>query len=168
MSRTKRQKTMRPKHVKPDWVRDSVDWLWKNEMGCCHFKSWVEPDWMEDISKYDYNIDRNPHSGREWCIVIGWHDYGKVYEGDEKDLFVQDGHWVIQAGIRFQDWNNGMQCDYDVDWTIPNACNGFGDLYDLSVSIPRKVEGGYRTVAKWLNQYVDEMFAFWKEHHLEA
>ena len=115
-------KTKKFNKIKTEAVKKAVKWLWKNRDngGCYYFPCWVEPEWMEDVSPTDYNLVPNPHAGREWCVVIGWHDVGGK---DEYPELYQDDHWIIQAGIRYQNRNNGMQCDYDIDWTMPYPCN---------------------------------------------
>ena len=57
-----------------------------------------------------------------------------------------------------------MQCDYDIDFTMPYPCNEYGDAYDLSMDIPRKPRGGWRALAKRINEMADEMYRFWKQH----
>jgi len=162
----KTRRTKKFEKIKVEAVRNAVKWLWsnRNNGGCYYFPCWVEPEWMKDVSPTDYNLVPNPHAGREWCVVIGWHDIGDKEEYPE---LYQDDHWVIQAGIRYQDRNNGMQCDYDIDWTMPYPCNEYGDVYDLSIDIPRKPRGGFRAITKELNEYVAEMYEFWEKHGKE-
>jgi hypothetical protein len=144
--------------LKPSEVKSSVQWLWNNRDrgGCCHYVLWVEPDFLNGNGE-----EENPHAGREWCAVIGWHDVGEKEDCPES---YQDEHYVIQAGIRYQDADNGMQCDYDLDFTMPYPCNEYGDVYDLSFDVPRKPKGGWRAIAKRINEDAEEMYRFWKQH----
>ena len=147
--------------IKPSEVKDSVKWLWNNRDrgGCCHYVLWVEPDFLDRNEE-----EENPHAGREWCLAIGWHDVGDKEKYPE--LYQDDGD-VIQAGIRYQNANNYMQTDYDIDFTMPYPCNEYGDVYDLSFDVPRKTKGGWRALAKRVNEMADEMYKFWKEHGKE-
>lgn len=105
--------------------KDAVKWLWdgKEDGGCFHLPFHTDPE-----------------SGREWCYVIGWHDHGKPYPGDDERYFVTEDSWYITFGIRYQERNNGMQTDMDIDFTIPSFKDG--DCYDLSFDVPRKPKWG--------------------------
>lgn len=151
---------LKPKRITGKQVKDSVKWLWDNRKrgGCSHYVLWVEADFLEDG-------EENPHAGREWCLAIGWHDAGDREKYPE--LYQEDDGFVIQAGIRYQNANNGMQCDYDIDFTMPYPCNEYGDVYDLSFDVPRKPKGGWRALAKRINEMADEMYKFWKQHGKE-
>ena len=54
-------------------------------------------------------------SGNDWAIVLGWSD---GYEPDENDDCM-DGTYRLCAKIAYQPSNSAMQCDYDLDWTMP-------------------------------------------------
>ncbi len=146
-------------------VKDAVEWLWSNRKngGCYHKVVWTEPDWIEDESPTEYNIAPNPHAGREWCICIGWTDYGNERDANEPGFYC-DGRYRIRGAIRYQNRNNAMHCDLDLDFTIPGPCNEEGDLYDLSFDIPKVKNGmeGWNNTAGDLNEYAEEMFDFWK------
>ena len=114
----KRKTRFKLPKITPDELRDTVNWLWSREAGCYHKKLWTD-----DI-------------GREWDLVIGWHDYGAPYEGDEKRYYVQEKTWYITFGFRYQTQNNVMQTDMDVDFMIP-WFKDTGDCYDMYGSVTR-------------------------------
>lgn len=105
-------------------VKGAVEWLRKEKCGCFHLPFFVDPE-----------------TGREWCYVIGWHEIGDGpnEEWDREHCFVEDG-FRIDCAIRYQECNNGMQCDLDWDWTIPSFKDG--DCYDLSFAIGRGEKWG--------------------------
>ena len=51
----------------------------------------------------------------DWAIVLGW-AYG--FDETENDDCT-DGAYRMCVKLAYQPWNSVMQCDYDLDWTMP-------------------------------------------------
>lgn len=64
-----------------------------------------------------------------YALVLGWSD---GYE--EIDNVFHDGTYMLEAKIAYQPYNSIMQCDYDVDWTMPYDKETM-EVDDTSVSI---------------------------------
>ncbi len=94
-------------------MKDGVDWLVENGMGCCHWP-----------------IYRDEERGNIWSIVMGW----SYDDDDDENVYSEDGY-TIRVGIRYQSERNAMQSDYDIDFTIPETDDG--DAYDISYSVKR-------------------------------
>lgn len=77
-------------------VQDSVAWLLKENCGCCHFKVCDTKLWEVDA-------------------VIGWHKTEKDDPNSSRNTEV----YVIAWKIGMQSFNNGMQCDMDIDFQLP-------------------------------------------------
>lgn len=73
------------------WLKERVDWLVKEQCGCCHI---------------EFGTDRR--NGLDYSICVGWHDCGA--KGDR---------WRIAWKIGRQSVGNAMQCDLDVDFEMP-------------------------------------------------
>ena len=55
------------------------------------------------------------HDNNRWAICLGWQD---GFEPDESDKYsFEDLHLCVK--LAFQPINSMLQCDYDVDWTMP-------------------------------------------------
>lgn len=70
-----------------------------------------------------------------WAIVLSWFDY----DGD--------GKLGIYGKVAYQSINNIMQCDYDVDWTMPYD-EETGEVDDTEVLI-----GGDEYLVWLINQW---------------
>lgn len=85
------------------------------------------------ISKYNgtyhwlLNTDDN---GNDWAIVLGWSDGFEVDTNDD----CMSGTYRLCAKLAYQSHNNIMQCDYDIDWTIPYDEES-GEVDDTEISI---------------------------------
>lgn len=136
--------------ITPKKLKEFVAWLWENRDrgGCCRLKLWEDPD------------------GREWDIVVGWHDRGRnSYDSNDDELYYVDNQgeyqsWYITAAVRYQDPGNAMQTDFDIDFLMPE-CNEYGDLYDTSFSVSRL--DGWRSQAAQLNRDAREMYSWWRK-----
>ena len=91
------------KKINGETVKGFVQWLKSKNCGCCHFN-------IGDTDNYMMHI------------CVGWHDYG---DGDKADDYQ---HWVIAWKIGVETFNNAMQCDFDVDFFMPD--DGNGNVYD--------------------------------------
>ena len=81
--------------IKAEEIKQTVDFLLKEKQGC-YFK-------QLGTDKYD----------RKWGIVIGW---CAGFDEEEKSL-TSDKKYRICTKIAYN--NNALQCDYDVDFTMP-------------------------------------------------
>ena len=54
-------------------------------------------------------------NNNDWAIVLGWADGFEAKETDD----CMDGTWRLCTKLAYQPHNSIMQCDYDVDWTMP-------------------------------------------------
>ena len=97
-------------------VKDHVEWLKANDCGCCRFH-------LTDTENYRMHIS------------IGWHDYGEGHVEMSKDGSHPLQKWVpdpdscrIAWKIGMETFNNAMQCDFDVDFFMPD--DGNGNVYD--------------------------------------
>lgn len=59
-------------------------------------------------------------NGLRWAICAVWLDL----EGKDD--------WIVHAKIAYQPTNSLLQCDYDVDWTMPTI-NGWVDDTELPI-----------------------------------
>lgn len=50
-----------------------------------------------------------------WAIVLGWSDGFAIDENDD----CTDGTWRLCVKLAYQPCNSLMQCDYDIDWSMP-------------------------------------------------
>lgn len=127
-------------------VKDAVEWLWYNreDGGCYHKVVWTDDE-----------------TGREWCIVIGWSDgYDDKPEPDD----YQDGTWRINWGVRYQERDNGMQCDMDIDFTIPYY-KDTGDCYESGGCITRDYDPD--KLAEYMNSTAKNVIEYIIEHKEE-
>lgn len=143
-----KRKRFRLPAITPKELKEAVEWLWENKCGCYHKRLWTD-------------------DGREWDIVVGWHDHGREKSNDFAYFYREDHgdleSWYITGGIRFQTPNNGMTTDMDIDFLIPWFPGG--DCYDLSLDIrrPRGGKSYWRCDAAMLNAYAREIYRMRKE-----
>lgn len=88
------------------------------------------------------------NNGNNWAIVLGWSD---GYEEDDSDE-LSDGTWHLTAKVAYQSHNSIMQCDYDVDWTMPY--NEDGDVWDTDTTVYLK-DNHQETVDWLINQFLE-------------
>lgn len=96
-----------------------VAWLREQDCGCCH-----KAVGLTDLHEVD--------------VCVGWHNYGDGPK--DKDY----ANWKICWKIGWQTFNNGMQCDFDIDFDMPCPCNEQGDVYDTVSEI-----GEIRSMKDW-------------------
>ena len=75
---------------------------------------------VEDMQRTKFNgtyhwILGRDENGNDWAIVLGWEDGFDAEEDDD----CTDGTWRLCVKLAYQPWNSLMQCDYDIDWTMP-------------------------------------------------
>ena len=106
-------------------LEEAVKDLWDNrdEGGCYHWPIYYEED------------------GKEWDVVLGW-DEG--YDEDP-NIYYENG-CAICASVRYQDANNGMQTDLNVDFLMP--CDEDGDCWVADVTVSK--EEDFNALAKYL------------------
>ena len=97
-------------------IRNSVVSLYKEKCGCCHWHLLTDD------------------KSRRWSIVVGW-SYG--FDEDE-DGYFSDGAWQICSKIAYEEKDNAMQTDFDLDFTMPFDEDGF--VYDTCSSIAKSVD----------------------------
>lgn len=79
-------------------LEDGVKWLWDNKCGCCHWHLLTDD------------------KGRRWSIVLGWTE---GYDNSENDTFYVDEDMAIAYKIGYEERNNAMQTDMDLDFLMP-------------------------------------------------
>ena len=122
------------KYVTGKTVKGWYEWLRANDCGC-------RSVYFEGNDKYRY------------CVCMGWHDYGDGPE--EKDY----ANWKICWKIGWQTFDNGMQCDFDVDFDMPGPCNEQGDVYDTLEEVGEiKTMKDWNRLASAVNKAVKEVF----------
>lgn len=111
-----------------------VAWLREQDCGCCH-----KAVGLTDLHEVD--------------VCVGWHNYGDGPK--DKDY----ANWKICWKIGWQTFNNGMQCDFDVDFDMPCPCNEQGDVYDTVSEIGeiRSMKGWNRLAAE-INRTAKDAF----------
>ena len=130
------------KDVTGKFVKESVKWLEKEQMGCSSICFATD-------AKYNY------------AVCIGWHDLGDGPK--EKDY----RHWVIAWKIGRQTTNNIMQSDLDIDFEMPYSDES-GDVDDTLETI--EVVGGkpvgYRSwadLAAYMRKAAQRVWWDWAE-----
>ena len=130
------------KEVTGKFVRESYDYLTKEQMGCCSIC-------FAQDRKYDY------------AVCIGWHDCG---DGPKEDNY---RHWVIAWKIGRQTHNSAMQCDLDIDFEMPYN-EEYGDVDDTLETI--EAIGGkpigyisWDSLAKFIRTTAKRVWNDWKE-----
>jgi len=119
-----------------DELREDIKWLDEQKCGCCYHKvAWTD-------------------QGTYLAIVVGWNDgFDEAPAGTPR----ADGTWRICAKVAYQHANNVMQCDFDVDWTMPYD-KDTGDVDDTSI----EVDGGQSDV-DWLNEQARRVWKDWRK-----
>lgn len=110
-----------------------AEWLKEQDCGCCHMK----------VGETDLH---------EVDICMGWHRFEE--EGEAKIprkigncvVYTRECKpvWKIAWKIGWQTFNNGMQCDFDLDFDMPWPCNEYDDVYDTVSEV-----GEVRTMKDW-------------------
>ena len=90
------------------------------------------------------------NNGNNWAIVLGWKD---GYEEDDSDE-LSDGTWHLAAKVAYQPHNSIMQCDYDVDWTMPYD-KETGDVWDTDTTV--YLHDNHKETIDWLITQFMEM-----------
>lgn len=113
-------------------LKSWYEWLKEQDCGCCHMK-------IGDTELHEVDI------------CMGWHQY----EEECKATKVKIGStvfqsrcvkpvWKIAWKIGWQTFNNGMQCDLDVDFDMPWPCNEYSDVYNTLSEV-----GELKTMKDW-------------------
>ena len=109
-------------------------WLKEQNCGCGHMK-------VGDTAEHEVDV------------CMGWHDYGDGPK--EKDY----SNWKICWKIGWQAFNNGMQCDFDVDFEMPWPCNEQGDVYDTVSEVGEiKTMKAWNALAAEINRTAKDVF----------
>ena len=111
-----------------------VAWLKDQDCGCCH----------RAIGLTDkHEVD----------VCVGWHNYG---DGPKENGYA---NWKICWKIGWQTFNNGMQCDFDLDFDMPWPCNEYNDVYDTvsEVGDPKTMKE-WDALARVINRTAKEVF----------
>ena len=126
-------------------LKECVDWLMREKCGCCHFHLLTDD------------------KGRKWSVVVGWSDGFD----DDTDLY-KDGTWRVCTMIAYQEYNNFMQTDFNIDFTMPydeesgevdNTCHYIGNITEVSdfnVVAEELKEEFNRVVSEWAYIEVEE------------
>jgi len=123
------------KKITLDELKADMAWLDEQKCGCC------------------YHIVAKTDCGTELAIVVGWTDgFEKAPEGTP----FADGTWRICAKVAYQHANNGMQCDFDMDWLMPYN-KDTADVDDTSTEV-----GGDKSDVKWLNEQARRVWKEWR------
>lgn len=103
---------------------------------------------VEDMKKtkfdgtYHWILGRDENNN-DWAIVLGW---AGGYEPNEDDDCI-DGTYSLCAKVAYQPSNSLMQCDYDIDWTMPYDEES-GEVDETEIAIFTGCDMGY--VIDWL------------------
>lgn len=111
---------------------EAINNMIEHKIGCNYW--WLETD----------------NQNNNWAIVLGWSD---GFEEDINDKLC-NGSYHLCAKIAYQPKTSVMQCDYDIDWTMP-VDEVTGDVWDTNVSI--NMGDDYKGVIDWLLGQFDEM-----------
>ena len=101
----------------------------KNELVRVFTKAVEDMKTKKHNGTYHWYLDRDK-DGNDWAIVLGWSD---GFEEDETDDCMS-GTYRLCAKVAYQSCNNIMQCDYDIDWTMPYDEES-GEVDDTEFSI---------------------------------
>lgn len=110
------------------FIKDSVEWLKKEDCGCCH-------------RRYDGDL----------CIVVGW---SGGYDEEKDDTIIQsesDPTFAINAGVKLN--VSCMQTDMDLDFNYLYWDNG--DCWDFTIAI--SPDEDYEVLARDFLKEVEEM-----------
>lgn len=110
-----------------EMIKSSVDWCLENHDGV----SFIEMGTLED--------------GRKLCLVFGWENgYDK---GEDFQYHDDEGLWTLCSKLAVN--TDDLQCDYEMDWTMPYHEDGEVWATDMAV---RKDEDGeyYMKEAKYM------------------
>lgn len=115
-------------------LKSWYEWLKEQDCGCCHMK-------IGDTELHEVDI------------CMGWHEYDEDDNGKHKAV------WKIAWKIGWQTFNNGMQCDLDMDFDMPWPCNEYGDVYDtLSEVGEPKTMKDWNRLASEINKTAKEVY----------
>lgn len=85
----------------------------KKEIKKEFFKAVEQMKSTHENGTYHWNLfDDNDNN---WALVLGWES---GYEENPDNPFISETYGLC-AKIAYQSKNNIMQCDYDIDWTMP-------------------------------------------------
>lgn len=131
-------------YVTADELKKAADYLasTKEQGGCYHWKVCANTDDNKDIS-----------------IVLGWTPF------PDEDISCRDKYYDngfrLAAKVGYQPSNSMMQCDYDIDFTLPyNPDNG--DVYDDCEYCVYETTD-FEALAKALNSKASWVIKHWKE-----
>lgn len=101
-------------------LEEAVKYLWDNrdDGGCYHWPIYYE------------------ENGQEWDVVLGW---AEGYDEDP-NIYYENG-CAICASVRYQDADNGMQTDLNVDFLMP--CYEGGDCWNADVTVSKEEDFTY-------------------------
>lgn len=118
-------------------LREWAEWLGKRGCGCCYRK-------VGDTELHEVDV------------CVGWHDY---CDGPKEEGYA---NWKICWKIGWQTFDNGMQCDFDVDFDMP--WDGTYGVYDTlsEVGAPRTAKE-WKRLADEVNKAARKAFAFAKK-----
>ena len=119
-------------------LKEDVDFLVRNDCGCC---------------RHEIGSDKD---GNNWFILVGWQDgFEKVSKEDCTDGYASDETWRIATKIGYQSANNIMQCDFDVDFTMPYN-EETGEVDDTCIKLPKcESETDWEIEAAQLNKFAE-------------
>ena len=126
-------------------LKESVEWLWTEKCGCSH-----------------WHLLTDTH-GREWYIVLGWNDGG--YEDEDNEFFYVDEGYAISYKIGYQEYNQFMATDFDLDFTMPYN-EKTGEVCDTCSSISRNED--YEKLAEELLKTFKRVVTSWAEFDEES
>lgn len=133
---------MKTEKIDAKTLKGFVEWLKKENCGCCHFK-------VCDTET------------REIDICVGWHNYG---DGPKENGY---NNWKVCWKIGMQKFNNAMQTDLDIDFDMPYDPVS-GEVFDtLEEVICRNTLKEYAKLAAWINRQARAAVKFWIEQEAE-
>ncbi len=124
------------KKITLDELREDIAWLDERKCGCCY----------HEVACTD--------EGTKLCIVVGWSDgFEEAPAGTPR----ADDTWRICAKLAYQHANNVMQCDFDLDWTMPYN-KDTGEVDDTCTQV-----SGSRSEVKRLNEQARRVWKDWRK-----
>ncbi len=122
--------------IKGSQLKSWVEWLKKEDCGCCHI------------------VLVTDDKDREWCIAMGWLD--GFDEGEHGEY--QSGTWNICAEIGFHDKGNFMFTDLGWDLTMPYDEKS-GEVDDTTFTLYD--EPDWNKLADELNKEAERVVSKW-------
>lgn len=108
---------------------------------------------------YCWKVCANTDDNKDIYIVLGWCDYGN--ESKENIDKYYDDKYRLAVKVGYQPSNSTMQCDYDIDFTLPYNPDDRDVCDDCEYCIYETTN--FEALAKDINQNASWVIKHWKE-----